>query len=111
MIDEGLFQRGLSLATMDNTLNKDLITEYFNRVPLPDGAVMIGARPETISMRLAQRTITKAPVQHHLETMDLSIQSSDLAYSVLARRGLNMISLINDENPSEIVRHIDAHFR
>lgn len=110
LIDEGLLQRGLSLATMEEDIDMILVTEYFSRVPLPDGAVVIKSKPEIISKRLVQRNMTAVPIQHHIDTTGLSIRAADLAHSVLARRGLNIIALSNDKHPSEAIRDIVAHF-
>jgi len=89
--DEGLLQRGINVAKAGE-MDHDLICEYYNKVVLPSGIVVVSCDIHELLIRNAARGLNDKRLNRG-KGAELSIKIVQIAEKVLAGRGVRILRL------------------
>lgn len=103
--DEGLLQRGINVAKAGE-LNSELICEYYKKVPLPSGIIIVSCGLNELLTRNAARGQTDKRLDRG-RGAERSIEIVQLAEKVLASRGARILHL---DSAAELESNVSQAF-
>ena len=92
LIDEGLAQRGISLAQASS--KNDFLEHYYSNTPLPDILIHIDLNVNSLRTRIIKRN---GESSNFLQNIDKMIEISNLCKTIYQNRGCKCLT-INGEN-------------
>lgn len=90
IFDEGVLQRGISIAQAFQGAHPDRLTRYFSTCPVPDCAIVVTADIATIQSRLNGRPGDSAG---HSRDTTLAVQATEICSEALQTRGIPTLRL------------------
>lgn len=92
LYDEGLLQRAVSLAFINN--DQELIRKYLMNLPKPSAVIIVESKKEIIKARLTKRDGVNS---EYLGLLDIALEVVDICKVVMEERGVEIIK-VNSEN-------------
>jgi hypothetical protein len=102
LFDEGLLQRGVSVAQAFADGSAEAVGRYYRAAPLPDRAIILTADAATIEARLRGR---RGSSPDHMRLTSSAVQATEICCEAMAARDVPTLSLdVSADTPVSVQR-------